>query len=47
MVDGGRIALKDVDYEEIKDLPFMDSIDRDDEEKESPIGSFGDFGDGK
>ena len=43
IVDGGRIALKDVDYEEIKDLPFMDSIDRNDDEKESPIGSFGDF----
>jgi hypothetical protein len=43
IIDGGRIALKDVDYEEIKDLPFMDTIDpgnNDSGENEDGIGSF-------
>ena len=41
IIDGGRIATKDVDYEEIKDLPFMDRIE---DKKEDP-DSFGDFDD--
>ena len=39
IVDGGRIALKDVDYEEIKDLPFMDGIgDASSQQEESDEG---------
>ena len=44
IIDGGRVALKDVDYEEIKDLPFMDYIDQKSTEKEDKgFGSFEDF----
>ena len=44
IVDGGRIALKDIDYEEIKDLPFMDSI-YSTEQKGDSEDSWEDFGD--
>ena len=44
IVDGGRIAHKDVDYEEIKDLPFMDHIERPaDDDNDEGFGSFEDF----
>ena len=42
LVDGGRIAMKDIDYEEIKDLPFMDQIEGKKEESDS-LGAFEDF----
>ena len=42
IVDGGRIAHKDVDYEEIKDLPFMDHIENPETEDDS-FGTFEDF----
>ena len=40
-IDGGRVAIKDKDYEEIKDLPFMDYI----EEKKAKPEDFGTFED--
>ena len=42
IVDGGRVAVKDKDYEEIKDLPFMDHIE---DQKPNPdsFGTFEDF----
>lgn len=48
MIDGGRIAMKDVDYEEIKDLPFMDYIEDKKPEKSNSFGTFEEFvGEGK
>ena len=46
-VDGGRVALKDTDYEEIKDLPFMDYIDEEKSNEENSFGTFEDFREGK
>ena len=42
-VDGGRVALKDTDYEEIKDLPFMDYIEEEKSNDENSFGTFEDF----
>ena len=42
IVDGGRVAVKDTDYEEIKDLPFMDYIDEE-KKTDTPFGTFEDF----
>ncbi|MBQ9772114.1 MAG: hypothetical protein IJW23_09865 [Lentisphaeria bacterium] len=46
IVDGGRVAVKDVDYEEIKDLPFMDYIDGERPDTNA-FGTFEDFRDEK
>ena len=47
IVDGGRVAVKDTDYEEIKDLPFMDYIDEEKPNDENSFGTFEDFRDNK
>ena len=46
IVDGGRVAVKDTDYEEIKDLPFMDHIEEEEPKKEG-FGTFEDLRDDK
>ena len=43
LVDGGRVAVKDTDYEEIKDLPFMDYIHEQKQNDENSFGTFEDF----